>query len=176
MIVSHRHKVCMLLTPRCGSRSARAMFANSVHNIEFALPNKPPKIGVHLSWRVMKDLCEGIDDYRVFAFYRDPIEWFLSMEAYSKTVRRPEIVWKPNPQSEYINPPDKTVELLDYRRYDDELIRVAKEFGADVKREDIPRINEAQALRRSRTELTENELERIHEVYKLDFEFLKTRL
>jgi hypothetical protein len=124
----------------------------------------------------------NIYDWDVYAFYRDPIEKFLSFMEY-KYIKEPYHERVPIleyhqrlgsfvPQTRWIYHPRVQVKLLDFRRFEDQLRHVLKRVG--IFPETIPVLN-ASGNSITPADLTTEETEHLKLVYKKDYDYLASR-
>lgn len=126
-----------------------------------------------------------ISDYTLFAFYREPVDWFLSAVKYKTRVEgylgyhinmSPRAFYERSDlkdgQMPFLAAPKS--ELFNFHDFERETIRMFDLLGISITPQDIPRIN-AEPYEKKRDPLSEKELSQIHHYWKRDFEFFEER-
>jgi hypothetical protein len=181
--VDTEHRVVILYPHKTGTHTLRKIITDNgrVANV------RPVTRGTnHATLNQVKEWTSIPDvfEYEVFAFYREPIEKFLSFMAYN---------YRDNPTMEPVNTVMEytekhgyfvkqirwlshdiaTINLLDYRHFDQELRRVLARVGIQHS-DPIPRLN-ASNNRKKTSDLTTEEVEYIKDLYKEDYEFFDSK-
>lgn len=178
MIVSNARKVGLLLNPRTGSKSLFKMFkdrvpTNGAFGITFAYPDIDNPIPLSVA-KLETAFNARFDNFKIYGFYRDPVDRFLSMEAFVNRKGLPENrKWTLFHQHRYLDAPN--VELLDFRNFENEVVRVMGEFGFTITPADVEHVVHPDETPRSRDELTGDELAEIYRRFRADYDFLASR-
>lgn len=190
MIIDTDKELVLLLSPKCGAKSLYSMFLELVpfsyangSTIRYAFPGIPkpnpyhPQLAGCEKWSGL-----NLSRYRVFCFYREPLDWFLSVDAFMRRRNRDGDQFDWVKQVHYLDPPERFhgpfVELFDFRNFASEAVRVMHEFEFfHITEADIPHIADAgdNAARIPRNAIPQNKLDRFNEVYREDIEFFERR-
>lgn len=186
MIISPYHKLIILLNMKTGSMSLKKNFID-IPGGRFINASTGIQHNVRLRWLTyFYPQMEGVDisDWRVVAFYRKPIERFLSGMAYHierfalpTNVSVEEYIsgfGVVTPQVAFLNPPNKTVDLFNFHDFANEVVRLAGELGYSINSAQVPKINES-ANRKQVSDLTTAEIERIQDIYAEDYAFFASK-
>lgn len=176
MLISNSRKVGLLLVPRTGSKSLFKMFRDRAPHggdIQWAFPdiNNPIPMTVD---KMETAFNARFQNFKFYGFYRDPIDRFLSMEAFVRRKGHPEErKWILFPQHKYLDAPN--VELLNFDNFDQEVVKVMDAFGFTITPADVERVVHPDETPRLRDELTSEELAEIYRRFKADYDFLLSK-
>jgi len=186
MLLCKSLKILVLLNPKTGSQSLRQLmvYLNSTRSIftvsEIGLRNS--RMSRFSAYFPNEDLT----GYRIFAFYRDPLERFLSGMEHHQTkfpVEFPRTMSVSEylnacggftPQVLHLNPEGYTLELFNFEDFNNEVVRMAAEFGYTINAAQVPKINES-ANRKRRSDLTAQEIQLIRNHYDADYQFFASK-
>jgi hypothetical protein len=186
-------KVVFLFNPRTGTHTHHALLWK--HRERLYLPECKEwraldleKEHIHMNFAFMMAVYKEVDlnPYRVFAFYRDPEDWFASAINYMTSKysnlryhinMSPRAFWERSDeirsQKQFLDPNwNVKLELFNYHDFDNETIRAFGEMGIEVKPEDIIRKNPSENAKRV---LTDKDREQIRKYWHEDYEFLESK-
>lgn len=197
MIIHRNKKLLIVLNPKTGSKSIHRLFEGS--DIADGLQFSPRKTHVNLGVRdivtrvpeLLPELMAG--GWRVFVFYRDPIDRFFSGMGHQYKLN-PQLMRDGMTVTEYLDEvggfphqrifltaqglptsefdvPGLQFEYLDFEDYTNEVIKLAAEFGLRIGEGDVPKDNVTQR-KIPQSFATPEEIARIKEIYQMDYDFL----
>lgn len=201
MLVFNDAKAVLLFNPKTGTRSAIEYFLQPEFRGHVRITQ-----GGHASYQEVAPAF-GEGEYRVFSFYRCPIERFVSACNYIVSEWHciwgnypisPETMAKAQAEIRELTPEDildvlirvsrgpvlelarcqiewlgPEVQLLDFRDFDAELVRLATSLGLEAPTE-VPRQNES-APKFCVNDLSPEAIERIKQYYAPDYDFFASR-
>jgi len=190
MILDRKRKLIVILNSRTGSTSLSKMFHDSAieSELDFGKDNQ------HWNWCLKRVLIEAPDieeeviagKYRVFSFYREPIERFLSGMGHhyrmvphlmreNMTIEEYDIaVGFFAPQYHFLHMEGVEIEWFRFDDYVNEVIRLAAIFGLDITEKDVPWRNEALRII-PRESLTAEEITTVKDFYKMDYDLFASK-
>lgn len=180
--VDTQHEIIILYPYKTGTHSIRQIMTDNGRS-----PNgSPPEGTQHPSLEQLKlrrpDIT-NIYDWDVYAFYREPVDRFISWMAYKHKIY-PEFA-PTNTVMEFIGAhgiiPTQTrwlkhdivnIKLLDFRNFEAELRRVLRRVG--ISPQTIPVLNES-PNRRTPSELSAEEIATVKDFFKEDYDFFASK-
>lgn len=203
-------KIAVVWNPRTGSQTHHKMLWKKAKDRIFISPEimflaksgyedgeyvcwEMNKFHLHVKRGMLQELypTENLDEYRVLAFYRNPIERFLSIAAYRGNEGRHDGEFHPRMsprayaercedilylQSTHLDVPN--IELFDFDDFERETVRFFGELGVEISLKDIPKDDSDKELkdnRRSRAELRDKEIAQIHKYWAEDYKFFESK-
>lgn len=182
--VDKNNKVIILYPHKTGTHTLRQILADQ-GRVTGVTPEdhktNHPSLDQIIAW--VPDLGD-VHEYQVYAFYREPVEKFISWMAYKYGIY-PEM--EPTntvmefvsnygycvPQVRWLKHDTVNINLLDYRNFDFELRRVLGLCGIPTN-VSIPVLN-ASSNKRDRSSFTTEELEYLRELFAADYEFFQSQ-
>jgi hypothetical protein len=149
--------------------------------IKYSAGNNHPSID---QLRVLRPDMGNPEKYDVYAFYREPIEKFLSFMAYnyrlnslmtptSSVMEYYEMFGHFAPQVRWLKHPTVDVQLLNFHDFENEMRRLFRRINIPVNTP-IPKLNES-PNRKKPSDLTAEEIAFIKDLYKEDYEFFASK-
>jgi hypothetical protein len=195
MFVIPDAKVVFLFNPRTGTHTHHHILWQ--HRDKILIPEAAKELRIdlspglnhlHLSYSWVQHYHPNMDlsKYRIFGFYRNPTDWFLSAISYLSHKdpqsfhmnMSPRAFWERKTtlkrQISIIGPPApwRHVELFNFHDFTNETIRAFGEMGIDLKPEDIPVKNQSEPRTR---QLTQKDRDQIRKYWHEDYEFFESR-
>lgn len=181
--VDVENRVVILYPHRTGTHTIRQVLKDSGKK---TLP-RYSDVGNHPTLdniRMHNPHIKDIYDYDVYAFYREPVEKFMSFIAYNYK-QYPLMTPYTNvfdyysqygyfaPQVRWLDHHATDIKLLDFSKFESELRKVFARIGIPIDTP-IPRLN-ASDNRKTPADLTQEEIDFIKNLYKEDYDFFRSR-
>ncbi len=202
MIINKEKRIGIFLVPKTGSATLYHLFrANNIPSFDLDHVHW----NLNLAKELLQDSLTDLETYKFYAFYRDPIERFESTLKhhpsdsknvdeiidyfYDKVVNYinagqyhkefnvfGEMNHKYADMKEFVKPQvhwfdfDINLTLLDYRNFSNNAIMLLSLFDIKIDRQ-IPKMNS----RIKKISLSENQKQKIADMYRIDYEFLAKR-
>jgi hypothetical protein len=182
MYIDQEHRVVILYPHKTGTHTIRNILKDhgKIPYIRYVGDNNHPSLE---QLRFARPEVPDILEYDVYAFYREPVEKFLSFMAYNQ--RHFALIPTPTvmdyvmeygifaPQVRWLTHPTVNINLLDYEKFETELRGLLRKIGIPDS-VPIPHLNSS-PLKKKPADITQEEIDFIKSWYPEDYAFFDSK-